>query len=74
MNGFAAVPLVGELMSMGMAPGASLAFLVAGGVTSLPAAMAVFALVRAPVFGWYLLISLLGSVGIGYAYLGWLVL
>ena len=74
LNGFAAVPLIGELMSMGMAPGAALAFLVAGGVTSLPAAMAVFALVRAPVFGWYLLISLLGSLAIGYAYQGWLVL
>ena len=74
LNGFAAVPLVGELMSMGMAPGAALAFLVAGGVTSLPAAMAVFALVRAPVFGWYLLVSLLGSLAIGYAYQGWLVL
>jgi uncharacterized membrane protein YraQ (UPF0718 family) len=71
LNGFAAVPLVGELMSMGMAPGAALAFLVAGGVTSLPAAMAVFALVRAPVFGWYLLVSLLGSLVIGYAYQGW---
>ncbi len=72
LNGFAAVPLMGELMSMGMAPGAALAFLVAGGVTSLPAAMAVFALVRAPVFGWYLLVSLLGSLAIGYAYQGWL--
>ncbi len=74
LNGFAAVPLVGELLSMGMAPGAALAFLVAGGVTSLPAAMAVFALVRAPVFGWYLLISLLGSLAIGYAYQGALAL
>ena len=71
LNGFAAVPLIGELMSMGMAPGAALAFLVAGGVTSLPAAMAVFALVRAPLFGWYLLVSLLGSLAIGYAYQGW---
>ena len=74
LNGFAAVPLIGELMSMGMAPGAALAFLVAGGVTSLPAAMAVFALVRAPVFGWYLLISLLGSLAIGYAYQGWMII
>ncbi len=74
LNGFAAVPLVGELMSMGMAPGAALAFLVAGGVTSLPAAMAVFALVRAPVFGWYLLVSLLGSLAIGYAYQGWMII
>ena len=74
LNGFAAVPLMGELMSMGMAPGAALAFLVAGGVTSLPAAMAVFALVRLPLFGWYLLVSLTGSLAIGYAYQGWLVL
>jgi uncharacterized membrane protein YraQ (UPF0718 family) len=71
LNGFAAVPLMGELMSMGMAPGAALAFLVAGGVTSLPAAMAVFALVRLPLFGWYLLVSLAGSLAIGYAYQGW---
>jgi uncharacterized membrane protein YraQ (UPF0718 family) len=72
LNGFAAVPLIGELMSMGMAPGAALAFLVAGGVTSLPAAMAVFALVRAPVFLWYLGVSLTGSLAIGFAYRGWL--
>ncbi len=72
LNGFAAVPLIGELMSMGMTPGAALAFLVAGGVTSLPAAMAVFALVRAPVFLWYLAVSLLGSLAVGFAYQGWL--
>jgi len=72
LNGFAAVPLMGELMSMGMAPGAALAFLVAGGVTSLPAAMAVFALVRAPVFLWYLAVALVGSLAIGFAYQGWL--
>jgi uncharacterized membrane protein YraQ (UPF0718 family) len=74
LNGFAAVPLMGELMSMGMAPGAALAFLVAGGVTSLPAAMAVFALVRLPLFGWYLLVSLLGSLAIGYIYQGWMII
>jgi uncharacterized membrane protein YraQ (UPF0718 family) len=74
LNGFAAVPLMGELMSMGMAPGAALAFLVAGGVTSLPAAMAVFALVRLPLFGWYLLVSLIGSLAIGYAYQGWMII
>lgn len=43
LNGFAAIPLVGELIAIGMAPGAALAFLVAGGMTSLPAPMAVFA-------------------------------
>ena len=68
LNGFAAVPLVGGLMDLGMAPGAALAFLVAGGVTSLPAAMAVFALVRRPVFLWYLACALAGSLLVGYAY------
>lgn len=68
LNGYAAIPLVGELLAKGMAPGAGLAFLVAGGVTSLPAAMAVFSLVRTPVFLWYLTISLVGSLAVGYAY------
>jgi hypothetical protein len=68
LNGFAAIPLVGELMQMGMAPGAALAFLIAGGVTSLPASMAVFALVRRPVFFWYLLQAALGSLAAGFAY------
>jgi uncharacterized membrane protein YraQ (UPF0718 family) len=68
LNGFAAIPLVGELMAMGMAPGAALAFLIAGGVTSLPAAMAVFALVKRPVFFWYLTLALVGSLAAGFAY------
>ena len=70
LNGFAAIPLIGELIAMGMAPGAALAFLVAGGVTSLPAAMAVFALVRRPVFLWYLAVALIGSLLVGFAYQG----
>jgi uncharacterized membrane protein YraQ (UPF0718 family) len=41
LNGYAALPLVGGLVEQGMASGAGLAFLVAGGVTSLPAAIAV---------------------------------
>ena len=68
LNGYAAIPLVGELMELGMAPGAALAFMVAGGVTSIPAAMAVFALVRRQVFAWYLLISLSGSLTVGFLY------
>ena len=65
LNGFAAIPLIGELMAMGMAPGAALTFLIAGGVTSLPAAMAVFALVRRTVFFWYLAVALTGSLLVG---------
>jgi hypothetical protein len=68
LNGFAAIPLVGELMNMGMMPGAALAFLTAGAVTSIPAAMAVYALVKPPVFFWYLTIALTGSLASGFLY------
>lgn len=65
LNGYAALPLVSGLMTQGMAPGAGMAFLVAGGVSSLPAALAVFALVRAPVFALYLGFALSGSLAAG---------
>ena len=68
MNGFAAIPLMAGLIDLGMAEGAALAFMIAGGVTSIPAAMAVFALVRRQVFVWYLLISLSGSLAVGFLY------
>lgn len=68
MNGFAAIPLMAGLIDMGMAEGAALAFMVAGGVTSIPAAMAVFALVRGQVFAWYLVLSLSGSLAAGILY------
>ena len=61
LNGYAALPLVEGLMMQGMAPGAALAFLVAGGVSSLPAAIAVWALARPPVFAFYLSFAFLGS-------------
>ncbi len=62
MNGFAAVPLVGGLMQMGMSPGAALAFMTAGAVSSISAALAVYALVRRPVFMLYILMGFIGSV------------
>ena len=57
MNGYAVIPLVAGLMESGMAPGPALAFMTAGAVTSIPAAIAVFALVKCPVFLWYLLLA-----------------
>ena len=42
LNGYAALPLVGGLIEQGMAPGAGMAFLLAGGVSSIPAAIAVW--------------------------------
>ena len=65
LNGYAALPLVGGLIEQGMAPGAGMAFLVAGGVTSIPAAIAVWALVRPPVFALYVALALSGSFVVG---------
>ncbi len=65
LNGYAALPLVDGLIGQGMAPGAGMAFLVAGGVTSLPAAIAVFALTRLPLFATYVALALSGSLAAG---------
>ena len=68
LNGYAAPPLVAGLIEQGMAPGAGMAFLIAGGVSCIPAAMAVFALTRLPVFFAYLMFALSGSILAGLAY------
>ncbi|WP_193179401.1 permease [Nisaea sediminum] len=68
LNGYAAIPLVGGLMDLGMMPAAGLAFMIAGGITSIPASMAVFALVRGGVFAWYLALGLLGSLATAYGF------
>ena len=60
LNGYAVLPLIAGLVEQGMAPGVGLAFLVAGGVTSLPAAIAVFALVKRRVFALYIALALSG--------------
>jgi len=65
LNGYAALPLVAGLVDQGMAPGAAMAFLVAGGVTSIPAAIAVFALSRFPLFLSYIVFALAGSLAAG---------
>ncbi|NEZ66927.1 permease [Leptolyngbyaceae cyanobacterium CCMR0082] len=68
LNGYAALPLVAGLVNQGMAPGAGMAFLLAGGATSIPAMIAVFALARRPVFLAYLGFAFIGSVTAGLAY------
>ena len=68
LNGYAAIPLVRGLMEVGVGPGAALAFMVAGGVTSIPAALAVKALVKTPVFLLYLVLALVGSTLAGIAF------
>lgn len=72
LNGYAALPLVSGLIEQGMAPGAGLAFLVAGGVTSIPAAIAVFALVKKPIFLLYVAFAVTGSITAGSAFQLWM--
>jgi uncharacterized membrane protein YraQ (UPF0718 family) len=68
LNGYAAIPLVASLLDMGMSPGAAMTFITSGAVSSIPAALAVYALVRKPVFALYLALGLVGSILAGYAY------
>jgi uncharacterized membrane protein YraQ (UPF0718 family) len=71
LNGYAALPLVSGLVEQGMAPGAGLSFLVAGGVTSLPAAIAVWALAKRSVFVLYIALALSGSLASGLLFQAW---
>ncbi|OGL15389.1 MAG: permease [Candidatus Rokubacteria bacterium RIFCSPLOWO2_12_FULL_71_19] len=68
LNGFAAIPLVAGLIDLGMSPAAGLAFMLAGGVTSIPAMVAVSALVRPRVFALYLALAAAGALVAAYAY------
>ncbi len=72
LNGYAALPLVSGLVEQGMAPGAGLAFLVAGGVTSLPAAIAVWVLAKRSVFILYVSLALSGSMVSGLLFQAWI--
>lgn len=68
VSGVAALPMVQGLLSSGMAPGAALAFLIAGPVTTVPAMVAVWGLVRWPTFVIYLLAGVIGSLAAGYIF------
>lgn len=72
LNGYAAIPLADMLMEMGLTKGAALSFMVAGGITCIPAVVAVKALTRTPVFLTYLLIAMAGSITVGVLYSGYL--
>lgn len=61
LNGYAAVPLVDALLTSGMADGAAMSFMIAGGVSSIPAAIAVWALVKPRVFAAYMGFAVSGA-------------
>ncbi|MBU3261462.1 permease [Roseovarius sp. PS-C2] len=68
LNGYAAVPLVDALLAQGMSNGAAMSFVIAGGVSCIPAAIAVWALVRPRVFCAYLGFATLGAILAGLAW------
>ena len=68
LNGYAAPPLVAGLMTQGMSPGAAMSFMVAGGMTCIPAMAAVFALVKRQVFVTYIVFAFIGAVLSGMAF------
>lgn len=68
LNGYAAIPLISGLLEIGMTPGAAMAFVTAGAVSSIPAAIAVWALVKKPVFALYLALGLTGAMLSGWVY------
>lgn len=62
LNGYAAVPLVDSLLQQGMSNGAAMSFVIAGGISCIPAAIAVWALVKPRVFAAYIGYAILGSI------------
>jgi hypothetical protein len=68
LNGYAAVPLLEGLLIQGMNPGAAMTFMIAGGVSSIPAAIAVWALVKPRVFAAYLGLAMIGAIIAGVAW------
>ena len=68
LNGYAAIPTLSGLMELGMLPGAVMGFIIAGGVSSIPAAMAVYALVKKPIFLVYIMWGLSGSLASAYLF------
>ena len=63
-----ALPIISGLLKLGMNQGAALSFLIAGPVTTLPAMMAVWGIVKPKVFLFYLSFSFFGAVLFGYVY------
>ncbi|MBI4010664.1 MAG: permease [Candidatus Rokubacteria bacterium] len=65
LNNVSALPIVSGLLAQGMQPGAAIAFLIAGPVTTVPAMSAVWGIVRPRVFALYLGVALVGAVVLG---------
>jgi hypothetical protein len=62
LNGYVAPPLLAGLTAQGMSMGAAMAFVVAGGVSCVPAMAAVWSMVKPRVFAAYIGLGLSGAV------------
>jgi uncharacterized membrane protein YraQ (UPF0718 family) len=65
------LPLVQGLLQQGLSPGAAMAFLIAGGITSIPAAVAVWVVATRRVFVLYVALGTASSLLAGLAYGAW---
>jgi uncharacterized membrane protein YraQ (UPF0718 family) len=65
LNNFGALPIVAGLLEQGMQPGAAIAFLIAGPVTTIPAMTAVSGIVNKRIFALYVAIALFGAMIMG---------
>ena len=71
LNGYAAAPLVAGLVDQGMSQGATMSFMLAGSVSCIPAAIAVWALVKPKVFVAYLVLGFVGALIAGVSWAAW---
>ena len=62
LNGYAAIPLVSGMIELGMSPATGMAFMLAGSVTSIPAAIAIWSLARMRLFALYLAVGGSGAL------------
>ncbi len=67
-SGVASIPITQGLVSSGMSPGAAMAFLVAGPVTTIPCMMTVWVMVKKPLFFYYLSVGIVGALLAGYLF------
>lgn len=66
LSNLMALPIVSGLLAQGMLPGAAIAFLAGGSLTTFPAMAAVWGVVQKRVFALYLGVALFGSIIVGY--------
>jgi len=62
LNSYVAPPRLAGLTQQGMSMGAAMAFMIAGGVSSVPAMAAVWSLVKPRVFAAYLILGVSGAI------------